>query len=205
MLKRMMKRTSGMKLLSTFLVLAMVVCFAGFTNIDTAAAATTSVTIKVDDYYTLATYSSTELENDMITFDQDRYSVLNDFQTKKLYCCEGPELEEVLTTALENDPDTSLNQVKSIQFKADDGASVTLTKAELLDTTHYYYPNIMDGTTDGAVAVPTRLATQAASGTDYANLDAVKCLRLFVGQTGLDNINNGYMLKYIDEINLITY
>lgn len=166
----------------------------------TAFATTDSVQIYLHNGGTdtlLATYSRTQLEN-FSTFAKHNYSSKDCYDAYFAYTAKGPELQQVLETALSGSG-TSLGTIGTIKIEAAD-LSRTVNKSDLLSTARYYYNS--GGT--AVCTVPAILATKYAKNADVADasLSTTSSIRSFYGQSVFsEEVMNNYV-KNITKITL---
>jgi len=203
MLAGAIKSQRWSKLLGVLLVLTLVAGVVGFAGANSVYAATTSVDIYLDGQLQ-GTVDDSDISG-LASYGNRTYSAVNSFGTKKFYSTAGASLADILAAG--GVTSQELADVDSIEVTTEDNVTASFSKALLLGTDLYYYPNLTSNppSTDGAVLVPTIIATAAKQAKeDYTGLSTADCLRLFRGQSALDDVNNPDFAKWITQINLIT-
>ncbi|ACV64213.1 hypothetical protein Dtox_3494 [Desulfofarcimen acetoxidans DSM 771] len=193
-----MKKT-GAKILGVLMVLSLVLCL----NSAIALANTGEVSIYLgNNANSLATYDTNDLEGFGTTAAYD-YSSYNckDYQYH-YFTAYGPELEQVLTAAL-NGSGVSLSQITSVKILdigadgtegTSDDFSKTISKSDLFGTRYYIDSN------QNYVVVPAIIATEF--GDLGGTISSTDCLRNFYGQTSATEAVMGNWVKNISKIRL---
>ncbi len=139
---------------------------------------------------------------------QHVYSTINTWPTKKWYIGKGVKLRDLLEQAGLS-KDASL-----IKFVAKDGFAVSLTVEELLNSTRFYFPRLMDnhpsdgsipGSPEGAGAVEPILALTSAEGSKNPDdMNPRDSLLLLFGQRAVTEQTCSEFAKNINQIVVLT-
>ena len=119
------------------------------------------------------------------------YSAINNWPTKDLgfVGVKGVRIQDLLDQAQIKD------EAKLITFKASDGMTQTFTIDELLVQPRYYFPGLMEDSSDGKELVPAILSTDT--------LDK-NGLRLIMGQRAVTEQNKPWFVKKVNQITVST-
>src|SRR5690606_6626221 len=129
------------------------------------------------------------------------YSTINTWPTKKWYVAEGVKVRELLELAGIN------NEATLIKFSAGDGYSATFRVEELMEDTHYVFPNFKEGGGDadghirgddsGAVEVEPILALKSDNSDNFGDLNTRDAPHLIVGQRSVTEQTNHCFVKRV--------
>jgi len=120
------------------------------------------------------------------------FSTVNNYPTRKFAVAKGVSLSYLLEQAGIKD------QAKSFLVEASDGYKAELTKEQLLGK-RYRYPQLLSGSTEGAIEVKPMLAWAYAEGQDFSK--AKDCdLRLVIGQRGIHDVNTAPGVQMVSKI-----
>lgn len=125
-------------------------------------------------------------------YTEQCYSLVNNYPTRKFMVAKGVDLLWLLNQA------GMKSSARSILVEASDGYKGTLTREQLLGT-RYRYPDLLNGSTAGAVAVKPVLAWASAEGQDFAKAREDD-LRLAIGQIGLNDVNTAAGVQMVTKI-----
>lgn len=117
------------------------------------------------------------------------YSVINTWPAEKWYLgIKGVKLTDILGLAQVKE------EAKLITIKGSDGYEETFTIDEFF-APRYYFPGLMEGSSENKVPVPTILSTDKIPRTG---------MRLIIGQRWVTEQNNLWYVKYVDRIIIST-
>ena len=122
------------------------------------------------------------------------YSTINNFPTSKFYAAKGIRIDKILEAA------GVLQTASLITFRSEDGYNVTLTRQQLLGDTHYYYPNVKEGSAQGAEQVWPILAYEYKEGSGDMGAIRAEDFCLIIGQRNYQEQTNPVFVKNITEI-----
>jgi hypothetical protein len=78
-----------------------------------------------------------------------------------------------------------LDTARAITFRSDDGYEMSFTREQLLDTPHYYYPRVKEGSPEGAQPVEPVIAYEYKEGSADMGAAAADAPCLIIGQRNL--------------------
>ena len=167
---------------------------------------TTEIVITVNDNGSITT-AGTFTVSDLQSMPQVRniYSAINNNTDKKFYATEG-----VLLTGLLAQVSIDTSNIDKFTFTATDKYKRTFTKAYLLDTPRYCYPNLENNlSTDGAIQIQPVLALKSMDfphydQVDYGLADDYFSVRLFFGQNEQDLVSDQGYVKWVSQIEVFT-
>ncbi len=214
-LKQIKLKSKTGRIVSCLTILTVLFSFLWMALPDSASASgtpATSLTVKLNDT-TLATYSSSDLEN--MTQVTQGFSSIDSMPAPCMTAAQGVKVADILTRA-----GLDVNSVQNITFKSTDGYAMSLTKQYLLDTNRYYYPNITSywdsdnkctygAALNGGVQVDPILALKSyykrfVVVPEFDLMDNKYSLRLCFGQdpNNITDITSSKFAKYVNEINV---
>ncbi len=172
---------------------------AGATNME--GGKTSVLTVKFNNNGDVSTAAAFTVD-DMRQMPQQRYvySSMDNVASVIFNMAEG-----VLLTGLLERAGIDIKNACEFKFTATDGYSRTLNREDLLDTPRFYYPDLKDNSTQGAIRVEPLLALKAFEVSDQEQLDFdlmddYFSVRLFLGQAEDEKITNKYFVKWIEQI-----
>lgn len=126
-------------------------------------------------------FTLTELKNMEDALASECYSTVNNWPSKKFFVGKGVKVSDLLKKAgIKNDAQT-------IIVWASDGYFATFTR-EQLDERRFYFPNLLEGSDEGAREVPAILAWEHREGSNDLSKAAGGKLCLLLGQKGLNDV-----------------
>ncbi|MCL2678239.1 MAG: chitobiase/beta-hexosaminidase C-terminal domain-containing protein [Clostridiales bacterium] len=122
------------------------------------------------------------------------YSSINNYPTANFYAAKGIRLDKILEAA------GVMQTASLITLRSQDGYQKTLTRQQLLDEPHYYYPGVAQGSAQGAERVWPILAYEYKE--KSADLGAAEAgeFCLIIGQRSFQEQTNPLFVKNITEI-----
>ncbi|TEB08065.1 Regulator of chromosome condensation (RCC1) repeat protein [Pelotomaculum schinkii] len=119
------------------------------------------------------------------------YSAINNYPAEDngFVDVKGVKLQDILDLA------QIKGEAKLITIKASDGLTKTFTRDELLAQPRYYFPGLMEGSSNGKVLVPAILSTDTLESNG---------LRLIMGQRAVTEQNKPWFVKKVNEIIVFT-
>ncbi|MFA5383348.1 MAG: hypothetical protein WC364_01530 [Eubacteriales bacterium] len=186
-------KLKGIKILGVLLIVALVVCMTCAT-----AFASTSVSIYLNNNATpLATYTTTQLQNNFTNYVKTYSSYNCSGGTYKYYDAEGPLLEDVATAALSGSG-TSFSQINHIRFyaTADGYDTGQISKSAVMNG--YYFAN---PSSPGVTVAPVIARLYGNRG---GARSSTNCLRNFYGQASAGEDTMSKWVKNLDKIYLYT-
>lgn len=125
------------------------------------------------------------------------YSTVNNWPAKRFVVGKGVKVNRLLQKAgLKED-------AQKIIFRAADGYNASFTR-EQLEEQRFCYPDLMQGSTRGAVEVPMLLAWEYQEDTSDLSEATGGKLRLLAGQTGLNDVVTAAFVKGVTTIEVLT-
>jgi len=143
-------------------------------------------------YFTLA-----DLKAMKSGYQQNVYSIVNNWPTRKFFVAKGVTLDCLLKAA------GLKSSATLFKVSGSDGYYSTLTRTQLLGS-RYYYPNVTSGSTAGGESVKAIMAWSWKEGS--SDLSAAKAgdLRLAIGQIGVDIVNTTAIVQKASSIEVST-
>lgn len=149
-----------------------------------------TITIKGDGIQGEKQFTLDELAQQPEAGFQHVYSTINNWPTARFYAARGVTVRSILKTA------GVLDTARVITFRSDDSYEMSFTREQLLDTPHYYYPLVKEGSDKGAEMVEPIIAYEYKEGSaDMAAAVAdVPCL--IIGQRNpLEHTNPAFVVN----------
>lgn len=153
---------------------------------------TTALTVSGDGLEHPLYLSLQDLKGMKAGYTEQCYSLVNNYPTRKFMVAKGVDLLWLLNQA------GMKSSASSILIEASDGYKATLTRDQLLSK-RYRYPDLLNGSTAGAVAVKPVLAWASAEGKDFSKARE-EDLRLAIGQVGLNDVNTAAGVQMVTKI-----
>lgn len=122
------------------------------------------------------------------------YSTVNTWPTPKFYAAKGLKVHSILKAT------GVLDTAKIITFRSPDGYNISFTREQLLDTPRYFYPNVKEGSSDGAEFVYPIIAYEYKEGSDDMTEIKPDVPCLIIGQTNPSEQTNPTFIVDISEI-----
>lgn len=142
-------------------------------------------------------FSLTELKKMDEALVGECYSVVNNWPSKKFFVGKGVLLSHLLESAgIKRDAQT-------IIVWAADGYFATFTR-EQLDERRFYFPNLLEGSEEGAQEVPAILAWEHWEGSKDLSKAKSGKLRLLLGQKGLNDVVAPVCIKDVAVIEVLS-
>ncbi len=201
---------------AVLLCAALLVVNPGLASADNPYGTPTSVlTVKVGsagNFTTAGTFSMSDLQQ--LPQVTAAYSTVDFMPAPRIIAARGVKLTDLLGLLK-----IDLSSVQSLTFRCTDGYITNFTRAYLLDTPRYYYPNITadfdaaafpvfnPGAEDGKVAVDPLLAEVSYNGRfltapPYNLMDGTESLRLCFGQSSVAEQTSFKIDKWVQEIDV---
>lgn len=124
------------------------------------------------------------------------YSIINNWPSKKKFAAKGVKLRTVLEAAGIKD------EARLITIKGQDGYECSFTREQLLETTRYYFPGIMEGDPAGAIIVEPIIACEYIENSDDLTEAREDSLCFILPQAHIDEQTQQVFVKDINEINV---
>lgn len=125
---------------------------------------------------------------------EHRYSIINNWPTKKMWVARGVKLAAVLQAA------GIKEQARLITVKGADGYQCSFTSEQLLQTRRFYFPGLMEGDPAGAQPVETILAYAYMENSENINEARADSLCLILPQADVNEQTNQVFVKEVGEI-----
>ncbi len=143
-------------------------------------------------------YSLADLQALSEGYAEETYSELSGWPSASLTAAKGIRLDWLLEQCGIRD------DAGVIQVTNENGNSVSFTRDQLLGT-QYRFPEIQEGSAEGAVPVPPMLAWACLENSDdLTKTEPLEGLRLILGQTGIHNTNEPVSLVSVASILVTT-
>ena len=149
-----------------------------------------TITVKGDGIKGEKKYTLGELAEQPEAGFQHVYSTINNWPTARFYAARGITVRSILKTA------GVLDTARTITFRSDDSYEMSFTREQLLDTPHYYYPRVKEGSDEGAEPVEPIIAYEYKEGSSdmAAAVADVPCL--IIGQRNpLEHTNPAFIVN----------
>lgn len=130
-------------------------------------------------------------------YEEEVYSVLNNFPTKDTCVAKGININYLLDLA------GIKSSARTISITAKDGYKATFTKEQLLGNS-YYFPKLSSGSASGKSKVPSIIAWKYKEGTTNLSKAADSSLRLIVGQSSVKMVNKSVFVENAYKITVST-
>jgi hypothetical protein len=172
-----------------------------------ALAASDSLEITGKGVTNPVTFTREELED--MEQQQELYSCINTWPTKKWYVGKGVKLWDLLQKAGIKEKEATM-----LRFTAVDGYTITLTMKELFQDKRYRFPNFKAGGGDGdghlpgdpsgAVPVETIIGLISVEGSDNPEyMNDLNTLLLMLGQRTVTEQTGNLFVKYLNKIEVL--
>ncbi len=136
--------------------------------------------------------SMSDLKGVTGAYTEQVFSSVNNYPTRKFIAAKGIDLAFFLEQG------GISSNARSIRVEASDGYSAVFTREQLLGP-RYYYPGLLDGSTDNPVEVKPMLAWAFTEGQDLSQVREGD-LRLVIGQIGLNDVNTAAAVQMVSKI-----
>ncbi len=118
------------------------------------------------------------------------YSTVNNWPTARFYAARGITVRSILKAA------GVLETARVITFRSADSYEVSLTIEQLLKTPRYYYPQVREGTSDGASEVEPIIAYEYKEGSTDMSATAMNRPCLIFGQSNpVEHTNPAFVVN----------
>lgn len=142
-------------------------------------------------------FTLTELKNMEEALSGECYSTVNNWPAKKYYVGKGVKVSYLLKKA------GIKNTAQMIIVRAADGYNATFTR-EQLEEKRFCYPNLLEGSEEGAREVPAILAWEHWEGTSDLSKATSGNLCLLLGQKGLNDVVTPAYVKDVITLEVLT-
>jgi len=153
-----------------------------------------TITIKGDGIQGEKKFTLAELAAQPEAGFQHVYSTINNWPTARFYAVRGLTVRSILQAA------GVLDTARAITFRSDDGYEMSFTREQLLDTPHYYYPRVKEGSPEGAQPVEPVIAYEYKEGSADMGAAAADAPCLIIGQRNLLEHTNPAFVVNVAEI-----
>ena len=125
---------------------------------------------------------------------QHVYSTINNWPSARFYAVRGLTVRSILQTA------GVLDTAQTITFRSDDGYEMSFTREQLLDSPHYYYPQVQEGIGAGAQPVEPVIAYEYKEGSADMGAIVADAPCLIIGQRNPREHTNPAFVVNVAEI-----
>lgn len=154
-----------------------------------------TITIKGDGIQGEKKFTMEELAAQPEAGFQHVYSTINNWPTARFYAVRGITVRSILQAA------GVLGTARAITFRSDDSYEMSFTREQLLDTPHYYYPRVKEGSEEGAQPVEPVIAYEYKEGSADMGSAVADVPCLIIGQRNpLEHTNPAFVVNVAEII-----
>ncbi len=148
------------------------------------------ITVKGDGIQGEKKFNLQQLADQPESGFQHVYSAINNWPTARFYAARGLTVRSILQAA------GVLDSVQTITFHSDDGYEMSFTRQQLLDTPHYYYPQVKEGSEADARLVEPVIAYEYKEGSADLGAAVADAPCLIIGQRNpLEHTNPAFVVN----------
>jgi hypothetical protein len=154
-----------------------------------------TITIKGDGIQGEKKFTLEELAAQPEAGFQHVYSTINNWPTARFYAVRGITVRSILQAA------GVLGTARAITFRSDDSYEMSFTREQLLDTPHYYYSRVKEGSEEGAQPVEPVIAYEYKEGSADMGSAVADAPCLIIGQRNpLEHTNPAFVVNVAEII-----